>query len=50
MSKLQENSNTPEELRKIREKRITDTIRLKIPDRVTVFTSIGYFAARYAAV
>ena len=50
MSNLPENCDTPEELRRLREKRITDAINLKIPDRVPVFTTIGYFAARYAGI
>ena len=50
MSKPSENGYTPEELRRIREKRVTDAIQLKIPDRVPVFTSIGYFAAKYAGI
>ena len=50
MSKLPENCSTPEELRRKREKRITDAIRLKVPDRVPVCTPIGYFAAKYAGI
>ncbi len=50
MPKLPENHDTPEELRIRREKRVTEAIRLDIPDRVPVFTSIGYFAAKYAGI
>ena len=47
---LPEQCESPEELRRKREKRITDAIELKIPDRVPVCTSIGYFAAKYAGI
>ena len=50
MSKLQEDSETPEQLRRSREKRITNAIQLRMPDRVPVFTPIGYFAARYSGI
>lgn len=50
MAKLPENCDTPEELRRIREQRFTDTIQLRIPDRVPVFTPIGYFAAKYTGI
>ncbi|MFC1494587.1 uroporphyrinogen decarboxylase family protein [Thermodesulfobacteriota bacterium] len=50
MSKLPENCETPEELRRIRENRVTDAIHLRMPDRVPVCTTIGYFAAKYAGI
>ena len=50
MSKLAESDTNPQELRRIREKRVTDAIRLKIPDRMPVCTAIGYFAAKYAGI
>ncbi len=45
-----ENCSTPEELRGIREKRITDAIQLRITDRVPVCSPIGYFAAKYSGI
>ncbi len=45
-----EQCKTPKELRKKREQRIMDAIQLKIPDRVPVCTTIGYFAAKYAGI
>lgn len=50
MSKFQENCETAKELRRIREKRVTEAIHLEIPDRVPVCTTIGYFAAKYAEI
>ena len=50
MSKLPENAYSPEELRRIKEKRYTDAIRLKKTDRVPLFVPIGYFAAKYAGI
>jgi uroporphyrinogen-III decarboxylase len=50
MAKLAENCETPEELRRIREKRVTDAIHLEMPDRVPVCTTISYFAAKYAGI
>lgn len=47
---LEQGGKSPEELRREREQRITDVINLKIPDRVPVVTSIGYFAAKYAGI
>ncbi|MCX7912158.1 MAG: hypothetical protein N2506_04270 [Dehalococcoidales bacterium] len=38
------------ELRREREKRIMDTIQLKMTDRVPVISSIGYFPAKYAGI
>jgi hypothetical protein len=50
MSKFPEDCDSPEALRKIREGRITDAVRLKTPDRVPVSATIGYFAAKYAGI
>lgn len=41
---------TAAQLRQEREKRIMDTIRLKMPDRVPVISAIGYFAAKYVGI
>ena len=41
---------TAKQLRKEREQRITDAIQLKIPDRVPVITSMGYFPAKYLGI
>lgn len=41
---------TPVELYQEREKRVTDAIRLKIPDRVPISTMFGYFPARYTGI
>ena len=38
---------SPEELYKERDQRLADTIELKIPDRVPIDMSFGYFPARY---
>ncbi|MFC2021273.1 uroporphyrinogen decarboxylase family protein [Chloroflexota bacterium] len=40
---------TPEQLYAEREKRVTDTIQLKVPDRMPVYLR-GAFAARYAGI
>src|SRR5512136_1233327 len=50
MSKALEQGKTPQELRREREQRITDAIKLKITDRVPVSCEIGFFAAKYAGV
>lgn len=39
-----------EELFREREKRVSDAVQLKIPDRVPIEMSFGYFPARYAGV
>jgi hypothetical protein len=39
-----------EELRREREKRITDAIQLKMPDRVPVISAMGYFPAKYVGI
>ena len=41
---------TPHELRLERERRITDAISLKIPDRVPVGCELGFFVAKYAGI
>jgi uroporphyrinogen-III decarboxylase len=38
------------QLRKERDKRIMDTVQLKIPDRVPVISSMGYFPAKYTGI
>jgi uroporphyrinogen-III decarboxylase len=43
-------AKTPQELYQERNKRINDAIQLKVPDRVPVEMSFGYFPARYAGV
>lgn len=50
MSKLSENDYSPKELRRVREQRYTDAIRLKMTDRVPVFTPICYFPAKYTGI
>ena len=41
---------TKEQLLKEREKRLSDTIQLKIPDRVPVEMSFGYFPGKYTGI
>ena len=41
---------TKEQLFQEREKRLSDTIQLKVPDRVPIEMSFGYFPAKYAGV
>ena len=41
---------TPQELYRQRLKRVTDAIRLKIPDRVPVLANFRFFAARHAGM
>jgi len=43
-------NKTPEELYEARIKRIEDAIQLKVPDRVPVSLSLGYFPAKYAGI
>jgi hypothetical protein len=50
MSKISGQSKTPEQLRYEREKRITDAIQLKIPDRVPIICGMGYFPAKYSGI
>ena len=37
-------------LRREREQRITDAIKMRMPDRVPVISAIGYFAAKYVGI
>jgi uroporphyrinogen-III decarboxylase len=48
MTKGLEQGKTPQELRREREQRITDAIRLRLPDRVPVGCELGFFVAKYA--
>jgi hypothetical protein len=41
---------TVEELYREREKRVTDTIKFKIPDRVPVMLELSYFPAKYTGI
>ena len=41
---------TPEQLYAERVKRVEDAIQLKVPDRVPVAFSVGYFPAKYTRV
>ena len=41
---------TPEELYREREKRVTDTINLNIPDRVPIMLEPSYFPAKYTGI
>ncbi len=43
-------NNTPEELYRDREKRISDSITLRKPDRVPIAPSFGFFPAKYAGM
>jgi hypothetical protein len=43
-------SKTPEQLYEERVKRVEDAIHLKIPDRVPVTFSLGYFPAKYTGI
>lgn len=40
----------PEELYQEREKRVNETIRLQVPDRVPVMSLFGFFPAKYAGI
>jgi hypothetical protein len=50
MSKELERGKTAKELRREREQRITDAIKLKIPDRIPVACDLGFFVAKYAGI
>jgi hypothetical protein len=50
MSKNPDEGKTGAQLLREREKRITDAIELRIPDRVPVLSAIGYFPAKYTGV
>ncbi len=43
-------SQTARQLRREREKRITDAIQLRLPDRVPIICAMGYFPAKYAGI
>jgi hypothetical protein len=43
-------SKTPKQLYEERVKRVEDAIQLKIPDRVPVIFSVGYFPAKYTGI
>jgi hypothetical protein len=43
-------TKTPEELYKERAKRVEDAIQLKVPDRVPIVLSLGFFPAKYAGI
>ncbi|MFC1534779.1 uroporphyrinogen decarboxylase family protein [Thermodesulfobacteriota bacterium] len=43
-------TKTPQELYKERENRVLDAMRLKVPDRVPIIATAGFFAARYAGI
>ncbi len=40
----------PEELYREREKRVSDAIQLKVPDRVPIAPFVGFFPAKYAGI
>ncbi|HEX7475617.1 MAG TPA: uroporphyrinogen decarboxylase family protein, partial [Dehalococcoidales bacterium] len=50
MAAKSQQKKTGAQLRSEREKRITDAIRLKIPDRVPIICGMGYFPAKYAGI
>lgn len=50
MATRAETRKTAEEQIAEKEKRIMDAIRMKIPDRVPVVCSLGYFVARYTGI
>ena len=50
MNKGLEQGKTAAELRREREQRVTDAIRLKTTDRVPVICSLGYFVAKYTGI
>jgi hypothetical protein len=44
------NAKTGKQLRRERENRIMDTIRLKVPDRIPIICAMGYFPAKYTGI
>ncbi len=50
MTRLVSEGKTGQQLRDEREKRIMDTIEMKMPDRVPVMSSMGYFPAKYVGI
>ncbi len=43
-------SKTPQQLYEERTKRVEDAIQLKVPDRVPIVLSLGYFPAKYTGI
>jgi hypothetical protein len=50
MARKENEGKTGKQLRKERETRVMDAIRLKMTDRVPVMSSIGYFPAKYCGI
>ena len=50
MAAKSQEKKTGAQLRNEREKRITDAIHLKIPDRVPIICGMGYFPAKYVGI
>jgi hypothetical protein len=50
MTKKADQKKSAEQLRLEREKRVTDTIQMKIPDRVPIICGMGYFPAKAAGI
>lgn len=50
MRGISEEGKTPEELYLEREKRVSDAIRLNLPDRVPVMLELSYFPAKYTGI
>ena len=50
MARKLEGGKSARQLREEREKRITDAIALKIPDRVPIICGMGYFPAKYMGI
>jgi hypothetical protein len=49
-SAVEEMQKTTRQIRDEREKRVMDTIQLKMPDRVPVICAMGYFPAKYVGI
>ena len=50
MATKADTKNTAEQQIAAKEKRIMDAIRMRIPDRVPVVCSLGYFVAKYTGI
>jgi hypothetical protein len=50
MSNRADSGKSARQLRREREQRVMDAIRLKVPDRVPVICSMGYFPAKYTGI
>jgi len=50
MGEYLENGKTGKQLREERNKRITDAIQLRTPDRVPIICAMGYFPAKYTGI